>query len=211
MGYDKSKALTIIHEVAEIFDKKLKDKEILILTKQGKSIVAYNMMFYSRHFKHFTGVDSPLSAVDFYERTIHKNLSVKDIEFKDSFLAEKKMRILQNAMNLPYSARMLGDFNYAGIKIQADVGSGNTKYTMAFRRAKNNSLYPVSILEEDIRKSTKATSPIVAILARNIGDKTYSDITYRSKNINFDNLTISKDLSDIISADVLQQLKPHSV
>lgn len=79
---------------------------------------------------------------------------------------------------------------------------------MAFRRAQDNSLYPVSIMEEDIRKSTKATSPIITILTRNIGDKTYSDITYQSKNVNFDNLTIPKDLNNVISAEVLRQLKP---
>lgn len=179
------------------------------MAKCGKNVVAYSATFSIKHFKHFTGIETPLSAIDFYDRAIQKKISVKDIKFKDPFLAEKKMRILQYAMQLPYSARMLGDFSYAGIKIQADFGSGNTKYTMAFRTHKDGYLFPVSVLEEDIRKSTSATSPIIAIFSKEVDDEKYNNITYMSKNINFSNLHISKEIREKISDEAYHALKPQ--
>lgn len=206
MGYDKAKALNVIVAAAKIYDNTLNGKELLFITKQDKKIVFYEMQFHSRNFKHFTGVDTQLSAERFYQKAINRKLSIKDFRFKDAFLVEKKMNVLQNAVKLPFLARMVGDFNYAGIKIQADIGSGTTNYTMAFRRDKNEVLYPVSVLDEDIRKATKATSPVVAILSRNIGILLYDNLTYKSKNINFKNVHIPKDLRDVIAPNILEQL-----
>lgn len=102
---------------------------------------------------------------------------------------------------------MIGEFNYAGIKIQADIGSGSNSFTMAFRKDDKGILYPVSVLEEDIRKSTGATSPIIVILSRNVGEKIYQEITYQSKNVNFDKIYINKEIQDAIQPDVLKLLQ----
>lgn len=209
MKYDKTKALNVIVSAAKIFDDKLKDKEILFISKQGTKIVYYEMQFSAGNFKHFTGVETDLSANRLYKLAIDERLSEKNFYFKDSFLVEKKMNVLEAAVNLPYTARMIGDFNYAGIKIQADIGSGNNSYTMGFRKDEKDKLYPVSVLKEDIRKSTRTTSPIIAILSRNIGDTLYNKLTYQSKNVNFDKLHIPKELKAIIATDILQQLKPQ--
>lgn len=209
MGYDKAKALNVIVAAAKIYDNTLNGKELLFITKQDKKIVFYEMQFHSRNFKHFTGVDTQLSAERFYQKAINRRLSIKDFRFKDAFLVEKKMNVLQNAVKLPFLARMVGDFNYAGIKIQADIGSGTTNYTMAFRRDKNEVLYPVSVLDEDIRKATKATSPVVAILSRDIGTLLYDNLTYKSKNINFKNMHIPKDLRDMIESNILEQFEEN--
>lgn len=209
MKYGKTNALKVISSSAKIFDLKLKDKELLFISKQGKKIVYYEMHFSRSNFKHFTGVESNLSANRFYKLAIDERLSEKDFEFKDSFWAEKKMKVLETAVNLPYTARMIGDFNYAGIKIQADIGSGNNSFTMGFRKDEKDKFYPVSVLQEDIRRSTKVTNPIIAILSRNIGEDRYNNLTYSSKNVNFDKLHIPKELKGIITADVMQQLKPQ--
>lgn len=211
MKYDKTKRLKTILDTAKIYDKILKDKELLIIAKQDKMPVGYQIKFRSYHFKHFTGVDSRLNANDFFQMALKNKLSVSDIKFKDDFLAEKKMRVLEHALKLPYTARMIGDFNYAGIKIQADIGSGSNSFTMAFRKDDKGVLYPVSLLEEDIRKSTKATSPIIVILSRNVGEKLYQEITYQSKNINFEKIHFTKELQDMIQPDILKQLQQPSV
>lgn len=131
--YDKTETLKRILSAAKIYDKELNGKDLLVLAKQEKNIVSYNIRFKSYHFKHFTGVESNLSATSFYAKTINNRLLVNEFEFNDTFLIEKKMRVLENAMKLPYSAKMIGDFQYAGIKIEADMGAGSPQYVMAFR------------------------------------------------------------------------------
>ena len=209
MKYDKTKRLKTILDSAKIYDKILRDKELLIIAKQGKMLVSYQIRFRSYHFEHFTGVESKLNANDFFQRALHNKLSVNDFKFKDDFLAEKKLRVLEHALKLPYTARMIGEFNYAGIKIQADIGSGSNSFTMAFRKDNKGVLYPVSVLEEDIRKSIRAASPIIVILSRNVGEKMYQEITYRSKNVNFDKIHISKEIQDTIQPNILKLLQ-HS-
>lgn len=207
MKYDKTKRLKTILDSAKIYDKILRDKELLMIAKQGKILVSYQMKFRSYHFKHFTGAESKLNANDFFQRALHNKLSLNDFKFKDDFLAEKKLRILEYALKLPYTARMIGEFNYAGIKIQADIGSGSNSFTMAFRKDDKGILYPVSVLEEDIRKSTGAISPIIVILSRNVGEKIYQEITYQSKNVNFDKIHINKEIQDAIQLAVLKLLQ----
>lgn len=119
------------------------------------------------------------------------------------------MRVLENAMKLPYSAKMIGDFKYAGIKIKADIGAGSSRYVMAFRNDKQDDYYPVSVMEEDIREATSPTNPVIAILRKNSDDLLYDEITYKSKNINFDKLHIPKELKNIISENILNQLVPQ--
>ena len=119
------------------------------------------------------------------------------------------MNIIESAMSLPYTAKMVGDFNYSGIKIQADIASGNNLFTMAFRNDEEQSLYPVSVLEEDIRTTTKAASPIVVVLRKDKRAKEYDEITYVSKNINITNLHFPKEIKDKLSDRAYGMLKPE--
>ena len=209
MFYDKNKVISVIHEAAVKFEKNLNNKDIMFLTKQGNSVRSYEIEFSSFHFKHFTGVKSNLSAVRFYSAAKSRKLTENDLFIQEPFLVQKKMNILESAMSLPYTAKMVGDFNYFGIKIQADIASGNNTFTMAFRNDENQSLYPVSVLEEDIRKSTKAASPIVVVLRKDKRAKEYDEITYVSKNINISNLHFPKEIKDILSDRAYGMLKPE--
>ena len=207
MNYYKKNVLKIILNAAKKYDRELKEKELLIVAKQEKTLVSYQIKFRGYHFKHFTGVESNLSANDFFKKALKNTLGINEFEFKDSLLVEKKMHVLENAMELPYSAKMVGNFKYAGIKIKADMGAGNSCYVMAFRTDDTNVLYPISVMEEDIRNSTQPTSPIFAILRKNKNEKTFEEITYISKNINISNIHIPKEISEMIGAEVFQQFK----
>lgn len=203
MKYDKKKAVSIITSAASIYDDNLNNRDVLFIAKRQKALSWYEMRFISANFKHFTGVDSSLSANKFFSNALDKRLSLNDIIFKDDYLAGKKMNILEDAVRLPYTAKMIGEFNYAGIKIQAEVGSGSVGYTMAFRKDGNGLYYPVSVIEEDIRKSVMPASPIAIILRKDIVEDKYNEITYRSKNINIEHLHFPNELLEIISDDVV--------
>lgn len=208
---EKNDILLEILESAKIYNRELLGKDILVIAKQGSKLGLYTMEFRDYHYKHFTGVDSELSASIFLSKALTNRLHVDEFIVKDPFLTEKKLRVLKNAMKFPYSAKMIGDFKYSGIKIEADMGAGNLQYVMAFRKNHYNAFYPVSVLQEDIRKAAQPLSPIVAILRKNKKDILYDEITYVSKNINISNLHFSKELKDMISLDALQQLKPQFI
>lgn len=205
--FSKEQAIKIIRNAAERYDKTLNNKDLLVITKEGKKIINYILQFQDSNFMHFTGVQSKFSPSKFFYAVLQGELSINDFNFKDKFLAEKKMRILENAVDLPLSARMIGNFNYAGIKLQADVGAGSPSFVMAFRYNDRNKLYPVSVLEEDIRNCTQPTSPIFAILRKNMTEKMFHEITYLSKSINKNNIFIPKNYDEIITPDALQQLR----
>jgi hypothetical protein len=205
---DKVETLKKILSTAKTYNTELNNKDLLVLAKHGKNIVSYEIRFKSYHFKHFTGVDSDLSANSFYSKALSNRLLIKEFDFKDSFLVEKKMRVLENAMKLPYTAKMIGDFKYAGIKIKADMGAGTSQYVMAFRNDKQDHFYPVSVMEEDIRDSTQPTNPIIAIFRKDIETSVYNELTYQSKNINLDKLHIPNNFKKVISTDILHKLQP---
>ena len=209
MAIDKIKMLKTILKSANLYHQELENKEILLLVKKDKDIVGYKIEFNTYNFKHFTGVKSELSANVFYQKSITNSLLPDDFSIDDEFLVEKKSSVLESAMKLPYTAKMLGDFKYAGIKIEADLGAGNTCYIMAFRNKQGENLYPVSVMKEDVRNSTSPTSPIVAILRKGIKESIYTELTYKSKNINFDKLHFPKEIQNMISPKIMQQLKPQ--
>lgn len=207
--FSKEQAIKIIKNAAERYDNSLNNKDLLIITKEGKRIENYILQFQDSNFMHFTGVQSNFSPSKFFHAVLQGELSINDFDFKDNFLAEKKMRILEKAVDLPLSARMIGNFNYAGIKLQADIGAGSPSFVMAFRYDDRNKLYPVSVLEEDIRNCTQPTSPVFAILRKNMTEKMFREMTYLSKTINKNNIFIPKDYDKIITPDVLRQLRGY--
>lgn len=208
---DKNQILVHILKSAKLYKQELLGKDILVIAKRENKLESYTIQFKDYHYKHFTGVDSKLTASTFFSKALTNRLHVDEFIAKDSFLIEKKMKVLENAMKFPYSAKMIGDFNYSGIKIEADMGAGNLQYVMAFRNNKDSSFYPVSLLEEDIRKSAQPSSPIVAILRKKKEDVLYDEITYISKKISVSKLHFPKEIKEKLSEEVYNTLKPQQM
>lgn len=119
-----------------------------------------------------------------------------------------KIKIIKSAVNLPYTARMVGDY-LTGINIHADIGAGNDNYVMCFRKGHTKDiLFPISVTEDNIKKVT-TKSPIVAIFRKDKDASLYDEMTYKSKNINIDKLHIPKDIKAMLIPEVYQMLKPE--
>lgn len=209
--YTKNEALLIIMDAAKIYHKNLENKDLLIIYKNGKNMEMFEIGFLGSNFQHFTGVKSNLSPMKFYNAALYGRLKINDFEFKNNELTSKKIDILKKAMELPKNAKMIGYYNGPKVELQADMGAGDVKYVMTFRNDKNkgdNWLHPVGIQKEDIRDVT-TKSPIVFILKKDSGDSIYNELTYKSKNINFDKLHMPKELKNIISENILNHLVPQ--
>ncbi|MCD8090136.1 MAG: PBECR4 domain-containing protein [Clostridiales bacterium] len=207
--YTKRDALKIIIDNSKLFRDNLENKELLFLCKNKKKIIYYRVNFHAWNYLHFTGVFTPLKPVVFYNRALNNTLMESEFNFKDRFTTFKKYEILPAALNIHKNARMIGDYGNQGIKIKADMGVGNVNYVMTLDKADDVSCYPKGIVRDDVRVVTNNTSPIFAILTKNIRDELFEKLTYKSKSINTENIHLPKELTRIISNEALLQIKPN--
>ena len=171
----------------------------------------YEASFSGSNFLHLTGIYSKLSAIDFYDAAISQKLIENDLIFKNDILTSMKLDIISEAVDITKTAKMIGIYNGPRVSLYADVGAGNVRYVMTFRENKNRNtlLYPLGIQKEDVRDVT-AQSPIYAILNKKASDKYYKEITYKSKNININKLSVSKELKNVIDEETYKILFPDN-
>lgn len=206
--YTKQQALKIIIDNAKIYDKQLKNIDLLFLYKVGSDINSCMVTFLDSNYLHFTGVITELKAKAFYKKACSNTLTVNNFDFKDEFTTFKKYDILSSALNIAYNAKTIGKFTNKGIKIKADAGVGNVKYTMTIGTQNGNIFYPKGVIDEDTRDVTYNSSPIVSIFSKKIQDKKFDTITYKSKNINIDKLHFPKEIKELLTEKAMLELKP---
>ena len=209
--YTKKEALPIILNAAKKYKLALEGNIILFIYKFNKELKYYEASFSGSNFLHLTGIDSKLSAIDFYDAAISQKLIENDLIFKNDILTSMKLDIISEAVDITKTAKMIGIYNGPRVSLDADVGAGNVRYVMTFRENKNRNtlLYPLGIQKEDVR-DVAAQSPIYAILNKKASDKYYKEITYKSKNININKLSVSKELKNVIDEETYKILFPDN-
>ncbi len=101
--YTLDDALSVIIKAARFYNENLNGKDFLIISKEQSDIKGYEISFKAANFMHFAGVKSSLSPRRFLSSALNGKLSTQNFEFKDAFLAQKKMNVLEQAVSLPYS------------------------------------------------------------------------------------------------------------
>lgn len=214
-AHTKQDIAQICMQAAEVYNKYLNNKNILIIDKNNTQLNFFEVKFNPSNFLHYTGVSTKLNAYRFFQRALDKRLSPNDFEIYNDFLINKKMDVLYAAMFFPTNARIIGEHNAPKIKLKADIGAGSTNYVLTFRYVNKNKsehiLHPVGLNKEDVRDTTNPKFPIVAILSKSNNEKVYDEITYISKNIKLDNLFIPKELMSLLSDKALSEIKPNIV
>lgn len=208
--YTKQETLKILSKSATIFHKNLENRNLFIIAKFQHNLKGYKIGFTGNNFMHFTGIESNLSPATFYHNALNGKLQYNDFDYKDDILTSMKISVLEQAMELPTTAKLIGDYIGPHIKLKADIGAGNVSYVMTCRyeETEHAVLYPVGLQKEDGRDTT-TKSPIVAIFRKNHNEKTYSEMTYKSKNINIDKLHFPKEIRALISDSAFHKLKPQ--
>lgn len=198
MKYDKQKALNIIIKATEDYQKYLQNKQFLILYQNEKSVESAKVCFRGNHFLHLTGVETDLTASRFYEKCIHKKLSVKEFDLDSKGKAQRKLAVLPYLGGLLYHDCLIGNFINSGVYIQADYFVGNTKAVLSvgFRNGRNAD-YPVTLYKEDIRKLSYPTCKILAIFRKEYSESYYSTCTYLSKGQELHKLHLPEELKNI--------------
>lgn len=179
----KKEAISIISKCATLYDSNLCDRQLAFVYRDGNNRAGFvEAIFRSNNFMHFTGIDtkSHLKANAFYRNALDKRLKESDIQFKNSHTTELKLQILQNIMNIPFSARMIGDYTGACLDLYTEKVTGTTTACLGLI-LRGNEYIPNTILKEDIRNITpKPPGKIFAIFRKPIKQDIYTELTFRS-------------------------------
>ena len=193
----KKEAISIISKCAALYDANLCDRQLAFVYRDGNNRVGFvEAIFRSNNFMHFTGIDTKnhIKANAFYRNALDKRLKESDIQFKNSPTTELKLQILQNIMNIPFSARMIGDYNGAHLDLYTEKVAGTTTACLGLV-LRGNEYIPNTILKEDIRNITpKPPGKIFAIFRKPIRQDKYTELTFRNGNIDITKKCLPPDL-----------------
>lgn len=207
MKYDKKAALSVIFNAAELYEKNLRDNNILfVYWDKHKRIQYLEVEFNASNFMHLTGVkvskqfknqvlDSKEYANKFYEKCIKKRLSVNDFNFAEDGTTPLKLDVLPMLMKKNLSANAIGNIDVRTVKLYTEKIAGSIKGCIGFvKDEKVNKNIPNTVLKADIRNYTDESKRIIITYRKKKQDKQYSEIVYTAKAIEWDKVIFPKEI-----------------
>lgn len=180
----KIEAIRIVSRCAKLYDMNLCGKQLAIVYQEGDSKLQYiEIVFRKNNFMHLTGIriSRCQKADDFYRNILEQKVKESEIIFKANHTTELKLRILPIIVNIPYSARMIGDYKGYHENLYTEKVTGTTMGCLGLVKHGNEYL-PNTALSGDIRDLiSKPPGKVLMVLRKTINEAIYSEITYRSK------------------------------
>lgn len=178
-SYDENMALKIILQAAQEYDVRLKNKQFLVVYRGKKGAETHCVGFRAINFLHLTGVETDMSARQFYAACINKRLSKRDIRVDGKGKVQQKLQVLPYLSALLYHNCMIGDFINSGIFIKADYFIGDTKAVLSvgFRDGRKEDI-PVTLYNESVKKLSDPTCKVLAIFRKEYDDPKFDICTY---------------------------------
>ena len=211
MKITKAKALEIILQAAQTYQKNFNDKNLLIIYGAPSNPQFIEAKSLSRNFLHLTGMRLNNTTADnsperFFEKALSRKLSEDDFEFKDKS-AEQKLEILCQTLNVSSNARMIGDFSENRVNLRTDKVVGGVNSFIGFIKV-NGNFIPNTVINGNIKLDTYSTSRVLAILSKGIDESQYNHIKYVAKKIDIERLleTLKNDVS--ISSELISKSTP---
>lgn len=178
-SYDENMALKIILQAAQEYDVRLKNKQFLVVYRGKKGAETHCVGFRAINFLHLTGVETDMSARQFYAACINKRLSKRDIRVDGKGKVQQKLQVLPYLSALLYHNCMIGDFINSGIFIKADYFIGDTKAVLSvgFRDGRKEDI-PVTLYNESVKKLSDPTCKVLAIFRKEYDNPKFDICTY---------------------------------
>jgi hypothetical protein len=188
---DKRKALSIIFHCATAYRNNLEGKNVLFAFGGGGKCSFFETAFPSYNFQHLTGVDSDLTASQFYNAGIDRRLTLEQFSFSRNGTTPLKLEVLQHLMEIYKNARMVGDYNNERAYLYTEKIVGGVTANLGFVKDANypeSGFYvPNTTIKDDIRNlSLQPVRRVLAILVKKASDPKYPLFTYLAKGISLD-------------------------
>jgi hypothetical protein len=196
----KAEALRIIHNCATAYKANLAHKKLLFITVKNHLPAHFEAVFLPRNFLHLTGVRSDLDSMEFYNLAVNDRLRENEFEFNLDGTTIKKLNVLPVLMNIHFSARMAGDYDYSQSLLVTDKLAGTVTAAMGFK--KKDSLYvPNTSLKVDLRDiSIRPIQRIAAVFIKDRREEKYTRLTYIAKGLKIDDAIFKPSLRDKVDS-----------
>jgi hypothetical protein len=209
---DKRKALSIIFHCATAYRDNLEGKNVLFAFGGNSKCSFFETAFPPYNFQHLTGVNSNLTASQFYNASIDRRLTAEQFSFSDNGTTPLKLEILPNLMEIYKNARMVGDYNNARTYLYTEKIAGGVTANLGFVKDENypqSGFYvPNTTIKDDIRSmALKPVQRVLAILLKKTSDTKYSLLTYLAKGISL-NLPVLQEIlrEKVVPLDFVEYL-----
>lgn len=182
-----------ICKAAKLYKEHLVGKKFLYVF-EGRYI---EVIYKADNFRHLTGVDTSLSAKDFYKYANHNKLQAKQIYFSAVHpfsLCKRKIKHICEIATLASSE------NFMLEEIQTDsktykFGTTDLKFSLCMNREKDeqgnykSECYIVqSLRDEDCFSKSKTAYEVSYILVKQNDEKKYKDVLYKGNNFSMEEL-----------------------
>lgn len=185
----KEQYIKKITAAAKLYKQNLSGYTYLFISSTINGQYRYmEVAFHPRNFMHLVGASSAtLSSVAFFDACLNNKLSPRDLIIENESQTKMKLDVIDELMKLPWTAKMIGDYNGNGNYLYTEKIAGNIRGCMGFVEQQNFLYYlPNTVLKSDIRQNVSTAFPIAAIYRKSINDASYPA----------EPLVISKNLRD---------------
>lgn len=195
MAMKKQDALAVVFAAAQEYQEQLVNRSLLfVCMNKHKKVYCLEVTFDSSNFKHLTGFQTELSALQFFDKCIRKRLREDDFEFAKDGTTPLKMQVLPYIVSKNLSANMIGDYNQAQPRLYTEKMAGSISACVGFVKNKGVGRYvPNTVLEGDIRSHVNRPDRVILTYRKKRDEKSYTELVYKAKKINWSELHLPEE------------------
>lgn len=169
--------LAIIYKAAEEYKNILLNQQYLFIGRNTNTgeYSYFEVFFEDKHFMHLTGLKGKgMNSSRFFELCLAKRINPKDIEGLHTGESKLKADVMIQLMRLPYTAKMMGDYNGHGNFLYSEKFAGSTTGCMGFVYDSDIQLHVANtLLKADIRECTNGVKQICAVYRKKSDEALY--------------------------------------
>lgn len=207
---DRQKIISEIIKAAKSYKQNLVGKTFLYVF-DNKYI---EVMFKAKDFRHLAGVDTALSALEFYKKAHQGKLQASQIFFSARHpysLAQKKLKHLQDISSLAMGESfMLKDVNTQTESYK--YGTTDLEFSLCFNKEcdingieQGNCFIAKSLRDEDCFSKSNDVFTITHIFSKSNDKKKYDTLLYMDKNSSIQ--SIGDDIKELLSDTLFTQIE----
>ena len=184
---DRRRVVETIKQAARIYKEHLVGKTFMYVF-DGRYI---EVLYKAANFKHLTGVDSPLSAKEFYRSAVRRQLQVNQIGFTARHpykLCCRKLQHLEEVANLAGAESFLLEEITTQTR-SYKFGTTDLKFTLCMNKEqdadgneKGNCYIVESLRDEDCFQKSKNVFAVSHIFVKPNDAKLYGELLFQDKN-----------------------------
>lgn len=173
---EKQKALTIMQKAVKIYDKSYLNKSFLFIYKNKTGeLEVFESIFRRHNFLHLTGVKTDKNSNNFYKLLLSERLNLDDFNLQSNGNTQRKLQVIEQMETFLNESLTIGYSNghiYLEKNPERVIGT-NKRLVLGFEKN-----YPLTLLNEDIKKCTITDLKVLFVLSKTLAEKEYKEFLY---------------------------------